>query len=61
VVLNRPEGVAGCALRQQHPDLVSGCDWLLCEANPIQRCHLLLFLLSEFRLFCLRKSLEKMN
>jgi hypothetical protein len=33
VVLNRPEGVAGCALRQKHPDIVSGCDWLLCETN----------------------------
>jgi hypothetical protein len=40
VVLNRPEGVAGCALREQHPDQVSGCDWLLGEANPDQRRHL---------------------
>jgi hypothetical protein len=31
------------ALRQHHPDVVSGSDWLLCEANPDQRCHLLWF------------------
>jgi hypothetical protein len=30
LVLNRPVGVAGCTLRQQHPAVVSRCDWLLC-------------------------------
>jgi hypothetical protein len=36
MVLNCPEGAARCALRKQHPDVVSGCDWLLYKANPIQ-------------------------
>jgi hypothetical protein len=36
VVKNSPGGVARCAVREKHPDVVSGCDWLLCEVNPIQ-------------------------
>jgi hypothetical protein len=40
VALTRPEGPAGYALRQQHLDVVSFCDWVSCEANQIQRCCL---------------------
>jgi hypothetical protein len=40
LVLNCWEGVAGWVLREKHTYVVSGCDWLLCEANLIQRFHL---------------------